>query len=223
MFGKLREIVLHTMKINVCEIFVSIQGESSRAGELCTFIRLSGCSLRCSYCDTRYSYDKGRDYSISELVEIARTSQSPLVEITGGEPLDQIETPALAQALINAGFTVIVETNGNRDISKLPAQATRIMDIKTPGSGEVDSFFETNISALLPHDEVKFVLTDRNDYDWAKKMITCVSFPCLVIFSPCEKTLSKKKLAEWIVADRLSVRFGIQLHKIIWDSEERGV
>ena len=212
-----------TSLINIQETFISIQGESTFAGELCFFIRLAGCSLRCSYCDTKYAYGSGTQISIPELVEMALDAQATIVEITGGEPLEQINTPLLAQALLNEGLLVLVETAGSEDIRILPEGVIRIMDIKTPGSGEEESLYLENLAALTETDEVKFVITNRKDYLWAKEFYIKTDFPCQVLFSPSWGEESAKELAAWIIEDRLPVRLGLQLQKYIWGPEEQGV
>ena len=209
--------------LKVTETFTSIQGESTYAGELCFFIRLTGCSLRCSYCDTKYAYAGGTDISVAELVQLAVEADATIVEITGGEPLEQKETPELAQALLDAGLLVLIETSGSEDISTLPKGVIRIVDIKTPGSGEVESLFEGNIAALTQIDEVKIVITDRADYLWAKEFFIATDFPCQVIFSPSWGEEAALELAQWIIEDRLPVRLGLQLHKYIWGAEVEGV
>ncbi|MCK5872945.1 MAG: radical SAM protein [Methylococcales bacterium] len=191
--------------LRVTETFTSIQGESTFAGELCFFIRLTGCSLRCNYCDTQYAYGGGSDMSIEALVEQALDAQATIVEITGGEPLEQKRVVDLAQALLNEGLIVLMETSGSEDISVLPAGVIRIMDIKTPGSGEEDSLFLENLIHLTEIDEVKIVITSRDDYEWAKDFYINNDLPCQVIFSPSWGQGSSKELAEWIIEDRLPV------------------
>lgn len=212
-----------TSLINIQETFTSIQGESTFAGELCFFIRLAGCSLRCNYCDTKYAYGNGTQMDIAEIVEMALDANATIVEITGGEPLEQANTPLLAQALLDAGLLVLIETAGSEDIRVIPEGVIRIMDIKTPGSGEGGSFYEQNLTALKESDEVKLVITNRKDYEWAKELYMAFDFPCPVIFSPSWEEEAPRELAKWIVEDRLPVRMGMQLHKIIWGPEEHGV
>jgi len=208
----------------VSEIFYSIQGESSYAGYPCGFIRLSGCNLRCTYCDTTYVYENGDLLSIEEIIQKIHSFGSPLVEVTGGEPLLQEETPELVKTLLCENYTVLVETNGTKDISVLPEKAIRIMDIKCPGSGQ-DHFMDwENISRLRKKDEVKFVLMDEKDYQWAKGIIEKFQLrkKAHILFSPVYGKLSPSDLAEWILRDRLPVRLQIQLHKILWPHIERG-
>ena len=206
--------------IRVCEIFTSIQGESTHAGLPCTFIRLTGCNLRCLYCDTTYSYEDGEDYTIDSLVDEAVRAGAAMVEVTGGEPLEQEETPALLKALLDNGFfkNVLLETNGSRDISVLDARAIVIMDIKTPGSGEAGSFDLKNLDLLKPSDEVKFVLTSREDYEWARSFIEehDTLLDREVLFSPAFGVLDPEALAGWILEDGLGgVRINLQLHKYL--------
>ena len=226
MFMKLRVIVPPILNmIKICEIYKSLQGESTRAGMLCTFVRLSGCNLSCSYCDTQYALQEGVEYSIEEIVGKVEELGCSLVEITGGEPLLQEETPLLCRKLLSLGHTVLVETNGTFDISLLPQDITVIMDIKCPGSGSTDSFYLKNISNLRKHDEVKMVISGRDDFDWALKFLHEYNLhkKCTVIFSPNTKKTSPRELAEWILDKNAPVRLGLQQHKIIWGEETRGV
>ena len=219
--------------IQISEIFTSIQGESTYAGLPCTFIRLSGCSLRCLYCDTTYAYEEGEEYTIDSLVDEVVRADAAMVEVTGGEPLEQDDTPALVAALLDKvdkagkGFKkkVLVETNGSRDISVLDPRAIVIMDIKTPGSGEAGSFDLHNIDMLKPSDEVKFVLTGREDYEWARSFLQehDILLKSEVLFSPVFGSLEPAVLARWILDDALTVRLNLQLHKYIFGPNARGV
>ena len=212
--------------IRICEIFTSIQGESTYAGLPCTFIRLSGCNLRCLYCDTTYAYEEGEEYTIDSLVDEAVRADAEVVEVTGGEPLEQEETSLFVKALLDKGFeNVLVETNGSRDISVLDPRAIVIMDIKTPGSGEAGSFDLHNIDMLKPSDEVKFVLTDREDYEWARSFLQehDILLRSEVLFSPAFGALEPEVLARWILDDALEVRLNLQLHKYIFGPDARGV
>ena len=214
--------------LRVVETFVSIQGESTRAGELCFFIRLAGCNLGCAYCDTRYANGSGAgcDRSVAELVDAAKTARIPLVEVTGGEPLLQDETPELCRQLRDAGFTVLVETNGSLPIDRLPEGVHAIVDVKTPGSATEGSFFAPNFDALRPGDEVKFVLTGRADYDFARRVLRERRLDekpgVTVLFGAVTESLPPAELAEWMVADRVPARFQLQLHKVLW-GDRRGV
>ncbi|MBN2105321.1 radical SAM protein [bacterium] len=210
------------LKVN--EIFHSIQGESTHTGRPCVFIRLTGCNLRCHYCDTPYAYEAGRTYQIETLLKKINDYECRLVEITGGEPLLQKETPKLCRLLTEQGFEVLVETNGSKNINCLPAPVKRILDVKCPGSGEADKMDEKNYHRLRYGDEVKFVLADIADYRWAKSMISQRLIPDFVpiLFSPVFSKLEPKILAAWILHDRLNVRLHLQLQKIIWPESEQG-
>jgi len=213
------------LKVN--EIFYSIQGESSYAGRPCVFVRLTGCNLRCSYCDTQYAYDEGRLIEIDDIYQTINGYSCPLVEITGGEPLMQQQTPDIVHHLIETGHKVLVETNGSLDINKVDERCVRIMDIKCPSSGEQRHNDLGNIDRLTSTDEVKFVIGDQEDYDFAKSILQ--SYPQLlernivVHFSPVFGKIEPQVLAKWIMQDCLDVRLQIQLHKIIWDPDLRGV
>lgn len=213
--------------LRVCEIFHSIQGESTYAGLPCNFIRLSGCNLSCSYCDTKYACGTDdRVLPLPLILEAIRPYKTHLTELTGGEPLLQSATPDLARMLLREGHTVLVETNGSRDISVLPFPVVRIMDLKTPSSGMALSNRLENFAHIRRGDEIKFVLSDRLDYEWAKAMIRDADYPSAVavsLFSPVAGRLSASELAGWIVDDKLPVRLNLQLHKFIWPDIERGV
>ncbi len=212
--------------MKVCEIFRSIQGESTWAGLPCVFVRLSGCNLRCSYCDTSYAYNEGNEMSLGEIVRRVDEYNCSLVEITGGEPLMQPESTDLAQSLVDAGKTVLVETNGTLSIADLPDSVIRIMDIKCPGSEESDKVDWGNIDLLKTSDEVKFVISDRNDFEWAKKVVEQYDLTKrirAVLLAPVFNMLDPELLAEWILADNLDVRMQLQLHKYIWSPDRRGV
>ncbi len=224
-----------TLRIN--EIFFSIQGESTRAGLPCVFVRLTGCPLRCSYCDTEYAFREGDRMTIDAIVEQVGSYDASLVEITGGEPLAQKNVHPLMTRLCDMGKTVLIETAGALDISICDSRVIRIMDLKTPGSGEHERNRWANINYLSPRDEVKFVITDRADYDWAKMIITehdLASRCAAVLMSPvfeqqpgleiagCAE-LPVQLLAQWILDDGLPVRMQLQMHKFIWDPQTRGV
>jgi len=223
-FGKLLETVRLTLKkLKVAEIFSSVQGESTHAGKRCAFIRLTGCNLRCSYCDTAYAFHGGTEMTIDEIVKTVIAFDVPLVEITGGEPLMQKTTPDLAQALIEAGLTVMIETNGFYDVGVLPSEVIKIVDVKCPSCGEGDSFNFANLAKIDLKDELKFVIGNRDDYLWAKTFVQNHNPQCELIFSPSWEECTPRELTEWVIEDKLPVRIGIQLHKIIWDKETRGV
>ena len=211
--------------MNVCEIFSSIQGESTYSGLPCTFIRLTGCNLRCTYCDTRYAYDEGREMDLAEILERVAEAGVPLVEITGGEPLMNKETPLLAEKLLDDGYEVIVETNGSMDVSVLPDRVVVIMDIKTPRSGMHELNRLDNIPILRHSDEVKFVLLDEDDYRWALELIRehGLEGKCKVLMSPVYGELEPSVLSGWMLRDRVRARLNLQLHKYMFGPNERGV
>ena len=209
----------------VCEIFKSIQGESSFVGLPCSFVRLTGCNLACRYCDSTYAREEGTPMEIPIIVDMVLSHNVRLVEITGGEPLLQPETPLLAQALLEAGRVVLVETNGSLDISLLPERVVRIMDLKCPSSGECHRNRWENLALLMPYDEIKFVIGDRIDYEWARETLRrrLKDIPSAVLFSPVHNELSAAELAQWILSDNLAVRMQAPLHKYIWPEKTRGV
>jgi 7-carboxy-7-deazaguanine synthase len=211
--------------LSVCEVFKSIQGESSFAGLPCSFIRLQGCNLRCRWCDTTYAWDQGQPRTVAEVVEEVCAHETRYVELTGGEPLLQSEAPRLCTALLDKGKTVLVETNGSTDISLLPREVRRIMDVKCPSSGMVDTFRFENLDVLTTRDELKFVLASREDFDWAfdfvKKHELLERLP--IIFSPVFTELAPEALAQWILQSGETIRLGLQLHKYIWPPQMRGV
>ena len=211
--------------MKVCEIFASIQGESTYAGLPCIFVRMTGCNLRCKYCDTTYAYDQGSEMTVEDIIDAVRCFGFNLVEITGGEPLLQKDTGALISLLLNMEFKVMVETNGSADIGDIDRRATIIMDVKTPGSGMSDSVRIENIALLKKSDELKFVITDKVDYDWARAMVRQFSLleKCTVLFSPVYGKLEPLELSKWIIADKLPVRINLQLHKYIYSPDQRGV
>ncbi len=213
--------------LRVNEIFYSIQGESTFAGWPCIFIRLTGCNLRCRYCDTRYAYEEGDDIPLEEILAKVKGFDCNLVEVTGGEPLIQDETPDLISALIRNGYTVLLETNGSKDITPVDNRCIRIIDIKCPSSGMNKKNYWENLDYLNSHDELKFVIAHREDYLYAKKVLDSPAIKgrkkLLVNFSPVFNEMDPKKLASWILADHLPVRLHIQLHKYIWGEHTRGV
>jgi 7-carboxy-7-deazaguanine synthase len=212
--------------LTINEIFHSIQGESTRAGQLCVFVRLTACDLRCSWCDTPYAFHEGRKMSVDEVVAAVEVYGSPLVEITGGEPLLQDDVYPLMDRLLASGRTVMLETGGHRPISRVPAAVLKIVDIKCPASGEAAKNDWSNLDALAPHDEVKFVLQDRADYEFARDVIARYQLPsraAAVLMSPVHGVLDPKALSEWMLADRLPARLQLQLHKFIWSPTTRGV
>lgn len=212
-----------TIKVN--EIFKSIQGESTYAGLPCIFIRLTGCNLRCRYCDTRYAYEEGDDWDISELIEKVTGYKCDLVLITGGEPLLQSGTKRLIKQLTSAGSKVLLETNGSIDIRGIDKNTTIVMDMKCPGSGMSRKNLWDNIEHLKGSDEVKFVIGSRSDYVWARTKISEFNLAerCVVLFSPVYGKLPPEKMADWILKDKIPVRLQLQLHKYIWSPDMRGV
>ena len=200
--------------MRVTEIFFSIQGESTYAGRPCLFVRLTGCPLRCTWCDTAYAFYGGTERSVESVLAEIASYGCGLVEITGGEPLAQSEVHTLISTLADRGYTVLIETSGAVDIASVDPRATVIMDLKCPGSGMTDRNRWDNLALLKPQDEVKFVLKDRTDYDWAVRILQDYGLPerHAVLFSPVFGELDPQCLAEWILADHLSVRFQLQLH-----------
>ena len=223
----------------ITEIFKSIQGEGTRAGLPCIFVRLTGCNLRCTWCDTAYAFHGGSKLSIEEVLEKVRAldgtsgARVRLVEITGGEPLLQPETPELAEQLLAAGYTVMIETSGERFAGGLPAGVVKIVDVKCPDSGEPGTFDLANLETVGRSDEIKFVISSRRDYEFAREFTLHHQLPERVheiLFSPVFPDpagkwlgLNARELAEWILADGLPVRLGLQLHKFIWDPTTQGV
>jgi len=211
--------------MKVCEIFSSIQGESTFAGVPCTFLRMTGCNLRCSYCDTVYAYEEGAELTEDEIIEKVQAIGLKTVEITGGEPLLQEDVPLLAKKLLEKGYRVLIETNGSQDIRRIDNRAVIILDIKTPGSGMADKIMFSNIPLLKPEDEVKFVITGRSDYEWVKAFIRAHSLTgrCTILVSPAFGMLDPRELSKWILEDRLEVRLNLPLHKYIYGPDVRGV
>jgi 7-carboxy-7-deazaguanine synthase len=213
------------MALLVCETFASLMGESTRAGLPAYFIRLTGCNLRCRYCDTAYAYAGGEEMTAAALVKMARAQPHRLALVTGGEPLLQAETPALLAALLDAGFTVCLETNGSRPIGLVDARVHRILDVKCPGSGMADHNDWDNLALLTPRDEVKFVVSHRSDFTWALEVTARhdLTGRLPVLISPGFGQVSLAEAAAWILESRLPLRLNPQLHKYIWGPEVRGV
>jgi 7-carboxy-7-deazaguanine synthase len=215
--------------LTINEIFYSIQGESTRVGQPCVFVRLTACDLRCSWCDTAYAFTEGRKMSVEDVVAAVDRYGCPLVEITGGEPLLQEEVYDLMERLAKDGRTVMLETGGHRSIARVPAGVLKIVDVKCPGSGEADKNDWSNLAALSPGDEVKFVIADRTDYEFARDVIARYQLGAsragsgAVLLSPVHGVLEPRTLSEWILADRLPARLQLQLHKYIWSPTTRGV
>jgi 7-carboxy-7-deazaguanine synthase len=210
----------------VKEIYLSVQGESSHAGLLCSFVRLTGCHLRCSYCDSEFAFRGGSRMKNADVVAQVQALGAPLVEITGGEPLLQPGVYPLMESLLASGLTVLLETSGAIDVRLVPPAVHKIVDMKTPSSGECDRNDYRNLSSMSAHDELKFVLGSREDYDWARALISehhLLDKPYELLFSTVFGRLSPTQLAEWLIADRLPVRFQLQMHKYVWDPNARGV
>lgn len=212
------------MSLKIHEIFHSIQGESSRIGLPTTFVRLTGCPMRCVYCDTAYAFSGGSNMSLADIMLKVAELGAPYVTVTGGEPLAQKECHGLLTALCDAGYSVSLETGGAMDIRAVDPRVSVILDIKTPGSGELAKNLWGNLALLKASDEVKFVLCDRADYDWAKQQLAehKLTQTCPVIFSPVYNQVEPSDLAAWVLADKLPVRMQVQLHKILW-GEKPGV
>jgi 7-carboxy-7-deazaguanine synthase len=212
--------------LTINEIFYSIQGESSRVGQPCVFVRLTACDLRCSWCDTPYAFNEGRKMSVDDVVAAVDGYGCPLVEITGGEPLLQEDVYELMERLSGSGRTVMLETGGHRSIGRVPTGIVKIVDVKCPGSGEADKNDWTNLNILASGDEVKFVIKDRTDYEFARDVIaryTLADRAAAVLMSPVHGVLEPRMLSEWVLADRLPARLQLQLHKYIWPPDTRGV
>jgi 7-carboxy-7-deazaguanine synthase len=212
--------------LTINEIFYSVQGESSYAGQPCVFVRLTACDLRCSWCDTPYAFHEGSKRDLDAIWREVDAFDCPLVEVTGGEPLLQEDVYPLMQGLLDRGKTVLLETGGHRNTSRVPREVVTILDIKCPGSGESAANDWTNLDRLRPRDEVKFVIKDRADYEWARQVVLARELPrraSAIHFSPVHGVLDPKTLSEWVLADRLPVRVQLQLHKYIWSPDARGV
>jgi 7-carboxy-7-deazaguanine synthase len=217
--------------LRVTEIFHSIQGESTWAGLPCTFVRLTGCPLRCTWCDTEYAFHGGEKMSLDEIIARCDALGTNLVEITGGEPLIHANAFVLAERLLGRGYTVLVETSGAIDIAPLDPRVHRIMDLKCPGSGEESRNLWSNLDQLTERDEIKFVIADREDYEWARRVIRERGLDRRVeageiralLFSPVWESMDFRELAAWVLDDRLPVRYQIQLHKVVWGANVPGV
>jgi len=212
-----------TATLRITEIFLSLQGETSRVGLPTVFIRLTGCPLRCGYCDTAYAFHGGESMTVEKILAETGRYRTRHVTVTGGEPLAQKNCLVLLGELADRGYSVSLETGGALDVSRVDARVSKILDIKTPGSGEVEKNLWSNLAHLTARDEIKFVLCNEADYDWARRMVAERGLDriCPVLFSPAYRELQAKTLAEWILRDRLPVRMQVQLHKLLW-GEERG-
>lgn len=212
--------------LTVNEIFYSIQGESTFAGQPCVFVRLTGCNLRCHWCDTAYAFHEGRKASVEDVIRQVEAYGCPLVEITGGEPLLQEDVYPLMQRLVDRCRTVLLETGGQEDVSRVPHPVIKVMDVKCPGSGEAEKTDWRNIDRLAPRDQVKFVLKDRGDYEYARDVLQRYQLErrcAAVLFSPVHGLLDPQLLSAWVLEDRLPVRVQLQIHKFIWGADARGV
>lgn len=212
------------MKLKIHEIFHSLQGESSRVGLPTVFVRLTGCPMRCVYCDTAYAFSGGSNIEIVDILAKVAEFGTQYVTVTGGEPLAQKDCHILLKELCDAGYNVSLETGGAIDISPVDARVSVILDVKTPGSGEVENNVWGNLAHLKAQDEVKFVICSRDDYEWAKELLSThkINEKCPVLFSPVYSQVNPTALAEWVLADKLPVRMQVQLHKILW-GEKPGV
>jgi len=212
--------------LTINEIFHSIQGESTHAGRPCVFVRLTACDLRCSWCDTPYAFHEGRKMSVDDVLERVAEYGCQVVEITGGEPLLQKDVYPLMERLLEARRTVMIETGGHLSVDRIPDGVIRVIDVKCPGSGESAKNHWPNLDRLRPTDEIKFVIKDRVDYEYARDVVVThalVDRCAAVLFSPVHGVMEAKQLAAWILADRLPVRLQLQAHKYIWDPQTRGV
>lgn len=212
--------------LTVNEIFHSIQGESTHSGRRCVFVRLTACDLRCSWCDTPYAFTEGHKMSLDDIVSKVKSFDCPVVEITGGEPLLQKNVYPLMQRLLDDGLTVMLETGGHISVEQVPDRVIKVVDVKCPGSGESHRNDWSNLERLQPTDEVKFVIKDREDYEFAREVIASHRLAgrvAAILFSPVHGVMDPRQLAEWILADRLDVRLQLQAHKYIWDPQTRGV
>ena len=212
--------------LTITEIYESVQGESTWVGLPCIFVRLTGCNLRCVWCDTEYAFYGGKKMSVEEVVAECEALDCKLVEITGGEPLLQKHCGTLAQALLDRGFTVLCETSGALPIDRLPDAVIKIMDLKCPGSGEEEKNDWSNIDRLSSRDEVKFVIADRTDYEWSRDVVRKYDLATRcneILFSPVFGPIEPKSMVEWILEDKLPVRFQLQLHKFVWPPDQKGV
>ena len=211
--------------MRITEIFFSLQGESTFSGLPCVFIRTTGCNLRCTWCDTEYSFYGGVELTLDEILAKVASYDCKLVELTGGEPMLQKEIYELSSRLLAQGYMVLMETGGSLDLSQLDARVIKIVDLKCPGSGEEDKNYWPNLAVMQPHDQIKFVIKDRRDYEWSVAMMRehRLGERFQVLFSPVFNVMNYRSLAEWMLTDHVPARFQVQLHKYIWPPEMRGV
>ncbi|MBI5889539.1 MAG: 7-carboxy-7-deazaguanine synthase QueE [Nitrosomonadales bacterium] len=207
--------------LRISEIFYSLQGETSRVGLPTVFVRLTGCPLRCTYCDTTYAFSGGQTMTLESIMAEVKRHGAHYVTVTGGEPLAQRNCLSLLRALCDAGYKVSLETGGALDVSGVDARVVKVLDIKTPASGEVEKNLWSNLEHLNPHDEIKFVLCDEADYQWAKAVLRerGLAQRCAVLFATAQGQLAARDVADWILRDRLPVRLQVQLHKLLWGNE----
>jgi 7-carboxy-7-deazaguanine synthase len=213
------------MSLIINEIYYSIQGESSLAGKPCVFIRLTYCNLRCSYCDTEHAFYNGKEMNIKDIIKKIKQWPCKLIEVTGGEPLLQRECITLLNELIKLKYKVMLETSGSLPLNKVPSEVIKIIDFKCPSSKMKHKNSWKIINDILPHDEIKFVIGNKEDYDWAKEKIYELNLNeiCTILFSPVFNSIEPKKIIEWILTDNIPVRFQLQMHKIIWEPDKLGV
>ena len=211
--------------MRITEIFFSIQGESSHVGKPCVFVRLTGCSLRCVWCDTKYAFGGGKEIPLEAVLASVEEHPTRLVEITGGEPLEQDETYPLMESLLARNYTVMLETGGHVRLDRVPPEVIKIIDIKCPDSGEGHTFCWENIAFAAAHDEFKFVIASRRDYEWSRDVVRnqLRGISNTVLFSPAYEQIPPRQLAEWVLADGLPVRVQLQIHKYLWGADARGV
>jgi 7-carboxy-7-deazaguanine synthase len=212
---------VNSAQLRISEIFYSLQGETSRVGLPTVFVRLTGCPLRCTYCDTTYAFTGGHNMTLAAILDEVARHKTRYVTVTGGEPLGQKKCLTLLAALCDAGYAVSLETGGALDISEVDARVMKVVDIKTPASGEMAKNLWSNLAHLKAHDEIKFVLCDEADYQWARQVLSenALEQKCAVLFSPAQGQLSATALADWILRDHLPVRMQVQLHKVLWGNE----
>lgn len=215
----------HLTTLRMSEVYLSVQGESTHAGKPCVFVRLTGCNLRCSWCDSTFTFKGGERRSVASVVEEAHAFGVHTVEITGGEPLVQRAAIPLMERLLELGHEVLLETSGSRSIAEVPPAVHVILDFKAPDSGEARANLWSNVALLRPHHEVKLVLASRADYEWARDVLRehRLNERCVVLLSPVWGALDPRQLVEWMLADRLPARFNLQVHKVVWPPDERGV
>ena len=211
--------------MRITEIFLSIQGESSHVGKPCVFVRLTGCSLRCVWCDTKYAFGGGTEMPLETILACVEKHHTRLVEITGGEPLEQEEVYPLMKSLLARNYIVMLETGGHVRLDRVPVPVIKVIDIKCPDSGEGSTFCWDNIALAAPHDEFKFVIASRKDYEWSRDVVRnqLKGTSNTLLFSPAHQELPPRQLAEWVLADGLPVRVQLQIHKYIWGPDARGV